>query len=51
VLIRSYRDLLVWQKAVDLVTGCYTLTKVFPEAKYTDSHRKRSEPPSRLLRT
>jgi len=33
VLIRSYRDLLVWQKAVDLVTGCYTLTKSFPRSE------------------
>ena len=33
MLIRSYRDLLVWQKAVDLVTGCYTLTKSFPRSE------------------
>jgi four helix bundle protein len=29
-VIRSYRDLLVWQKAVTLGVGCYALTKRFP---------------------
>lgn len=28
--IESYRDLLVWQKAVALVTACYRLTVDFP---------------------
>lgn len=28
--IRSYRDLLVWQKAMDLAEGCYLETKAFP---------------------
>lgn len=27
----SYRELIVWQKAVDLVTLVYTLTKQFPK--------------------
>ncbi len=27
---RSYRDLEVWQVAVDLAVGCYELTKSFP---------------------
>ncbi len=28
--ILSYKDLLVWKKAVDLATSIYELTKVFP---------------------
>jgi four helix bundle protein len=28
--IRSYRDLIVWQKAIALVTAIYTMTKKFP---------------------
>ena len=33
MLVRCYRDLLVWQKAVDLVTGCYALAKLFPRSE------------------
>ena len=33
MLVRCYRDLLVWQKAVDLVTGCYALTKLLPKSE------------------
>ncbi len=33
MLVKSYRDLLVWQKAVDLVTCCYALTKQFPKSE------------------
>lgn len=29
--IRSYRDLLVWQRAMDLVTSVYELTSKFPD--------------------
>jgi four helix bundle protein len=29
--IRSHRDLLVWQKALDLVVACYELSKRFPD--------------------
>ncbi|MCA8994620.1 MAG: four helix bundle protein [Planctomycetaceae bacterium] len=29
--VRSHRDLLVWQKAMDLVVTCYALTKSFPD--------------------
>ena len=29
--IKSYRDLEVWQKAVDLVVACYEITKEFPK--------------------
>jgi four helix bundle protein len=33
--IRSYRDLEVWQKAVDLADRCYLLTRTFPvEERY-----------------
>jgi four helix bundle protein len=28
--VRSYRELVVWQKAVDLVTEVYSMTKDFP---------------------
>jgi four helix bundle protein len=28
--LHSYRELIVWQKAVDLVTDVYTITKAFP---------------------
>ncbi|MEP6493617.1 MAG: four helix bundle protein [bacterium] len=28
--IRSYRDLIVWQKDMDLVSACYAVTKAFP---------------------
>jgi len=33
VTVKSYRDLLVWQKAVDLVTCCYALTKLLPKSE------------------
>ncbi len=29
--IKSYRDLVVWQKGIDLVTEVYTLTRKFPQ--------------------
>ncbi len=29
--INSYRDLLVWQKAMDLVVECYKVTREFPK--------------------
>lgn len=29
--IRSYRDLIVWQKAVEFVKDCYQLTDTFPQ--------------------
>jgi len=28
---KCYRDLIVWQKAMDLVVGCYQLTSEFPK--------------------
>ena len=31
--IRSYRDLKVWQKAIDLVVQSYRLTKAFQKAE------------------
>ncbi len=33
IVIKSYRDLLVWQKAVTLSVRCYALTKRFPAAE------------------
>lgn len=32
-MIRSYRDLLVWQRAMDIVVSVYTLTKAFPQSE------------------
>ena len=29
--LKSYRDLEVWQKAIDLVVACYQITKKFPK--------------------
>jgi len=31
--IRSYRDLIVWQKSIDLVDACYAVTRRFPSAE------------------
>ncbi|MBL8206782.1 MAG: four helix bundle protein [Blastocatellia bacterium] len=31
--IQSYRDLLVWQKAMDLVAECYRLSESFPKTE------------------
>jgi len=31
--VRSYRDLVVWQKAIELAVGCYSLTKSFPRSE------------------
>ncbi len=30
---KSYRDLEVWQKAMDLVVNCYQITKRFPKSE------------------
>jgi four helix bundle protein len=30
-VLESYRELKVWQKAIDLVVACYNLTKSFPK--------------------
>lgn len=32
--IQSHRDLIVWQKAVELVVDCYRTTKRFPDAEW-----------------
>ena len=32
-MIRDYRDLEVWQKAMDLVVICYEITKMFPNVE------------------
>ena len=31
--LKSYRDLEVWQKSMDLVVECYQITKKFPKAE------------------
>lgn len=33
VVIRSYKDLDVWKKAMDLAVECYTLTRQFPKSE------------------
>jgi four helix bundle protein len=33
VIVKSYRELDVWQKAMDLVVECYQTTKVFPKSE------------------
>ena len=38
--VRSYRDLLVWQKGMDLAEAAYTLTKSFPK---TEEYRLTSQ--------
>ncbi|HEY3172869.1 MAG TPA: four helix bundle protein [Thermoanaerobaculia bacterium] len=32
-MIRSYRDLLVWQKAVDLAIECYRVSRTLPKSE------------------
>lgn len=32
-MIRSYKDLLVWQRAMDLVQAAYVATKTFPRSE------------------
>jgi four helix bundle protein len=32
-MLKSYRDLEVWQKAIDLVVMCYQITKKFPHSE------------------
>ncbi len=31
---KSYRDLLVWKRAMDLASSCYTLSESFPERAF-----------------
>ena len=31
--IKSYRDLIVWQKSIELVTAAYELTELFPKSE------------------
>jgi four helix bundle protein len=31
--VKSYRDLEVWQKSMDLVVACYELTRAFPKSE------------------
>ena len=33
IAIKSYRDLIAWQKAINLVTEVYNLTKKFPQSE------------------
>jgi len=32
-MVHSYRDLIVWQKAIDMVTNIYRATQSFPGTK------------------
>ena len=51
-MIQSYRDLLVWQKAVDLVVDCYQATKAFPKTEtyglVSQIHRAASSVPANI---
>jgi four helix bundle protein len=31
IMLESYRDLKVWQKAIDMVVGCYEISRRFPK--------------------
>jgi four helix bundle protein len=31
--VKSFRDLIVWQRAIEMVTECYRLTSQFPESE------------------
>jgi four helix bundle protein len=31
VVVKSYRDLEIWQKSMDLVVACYRITGIFPK--------------------
>ncbi len=33
MVVRTYRDLEVWQKAMDLVVECYRITRNFPKSE------------------
>jgi four helix bundle protein len=48
--IQSYQDLLVWQKAMDLVVACYEITNQLPASETPglvgDIHRKVRQIPS-----
>jgi hypothetical protein len=35
--IRSYRDLIVWQKGMDFCTDVYTATKAFPKEEFFEA--------------
>lgn len=32
-MLNSYKDLIVWQKSIDLVTEIYKITELFPESE------------------
>ena len=34
--LKSYRDLVVWQKAMDLVVECYRITNLYLRVRLTD---------------
>ncbi len=48
--IRSFRDLRVWQAAMDLVEQVYLLTRTFPKHEITDSQVRCSGQPCQFLR-
>jgi 23S rRNA-intervening sequence protein len=50
-LIRSYRDLRVWQEAMDLAEACYRTTRDFPkEELYGITSQIRYEATGKMLR-
>lgn len=50
--VRSYRDLIVWQRAVDLVVQCYKFTQGFPKSEtyglVAQIHRAASSIPANI---
>ena len=49
--VNSYRDLRVWQKAMELVVASYELTKQFPPSELYAWSARFIELPFRFLRT
>ena len=48
VVVRHYRDLLVWQKGLVLARACYEVTKLSPKRNFLDSRVKSAEQPHQL---
>jgi len=49
--VKSYRDLIVWQKAMDLVVVCYKVTACCQRLKHMTSNSNSSELLFQLLQT
>jgi len=51
MVVQSYRDLIAWQKSMDLVTEVYRCTQAFPKQRLTDWFRSWGERQSRFPAT